>query len=94
MKLYALSECYTPNEREAVGFISYIKLFKLKEDAVAKMKEEAYTDGNEVLYYKDNKHIHGESSLNSSGTLVGNAGAYDYLRSVLEWEIREYEIEV
>ena len=94
MKLYALSECYTPNEREAVGFISYIKLFKSKEDAVAKMKEEAYKDGNEVLYYKDNKHIHGESPLNLSGTIVGNAKASDYSNAILEWEIREYEIEV
>lgn len=94
MKLYALSECYTPNEREAVGFISYIKLFKSKEDAVAKMKEEAYTDGNEVLYYEENKHIHGESSLNPSGAIVSNAKASDYSNAILEWEIREYEIEV
>jgi hypothetical protein len=92
MKLYTLSECYTPNERDAEGYVSDVFLYKSKYEAVEKMKDLIYCNTEETVLFKDNVIIHNADPSKPSGVTVARAKATDYSNGIYEWEIREYEI--
>jgi hypothetical protein len=94
MKLYTLSECYTPDERDAEGHISDVFLCKSKEDALAKMKNEMDYKADSIDYCEEDVVIHGGDPSKPSGVTVSRAKATDYYNSIYTWEIREYEIEL
>ena len=94
MKLYTLSECYTPNKRDAVGYISDVFLCKSKEDALVKMKEQMDCNADELVYCEENVVIHNGDASRPSGVTVGRAKANDYYNGIYTWEIKEYEIEL
>jgi len=92
MKLYTLSECYTPNERGAAGFVSGLFLYKSKEEAVAKMNELVSNVTEAPINYEENVIIHNVSISSPSGVKVGSANACDYEDGYYTWEIKEYEL--
>jgi hypothetical protein len=93
MKLYTLSVCYTPNERDAEGFVTDVFLYKLKEDALAKMKDQMDYKVDEIVYCEENVVMHGGNPSRPSGVIVARAKAYNYQNDVYLWEIRQYEIQ-
>ena len=92
MKLYTLSECYTPNERDAEGDISDVFLYKSKDEAVEKMKDLMDCETEETVFFNDNVIIHNGDASRPSGVIVARAKATNYSNGIYEWEIREYEL--
>jgi hypothetical protein len=92
MELYTLSECYTPNERNAEGFISNVFLYKSKEEALAKMKEQMDYKADSIDFCEENIVIHGGDPTNPSGVTIARAKATDYNNDIYTWKINEYEV--
>ncbi len=94
MKLYTLSECYTPNDRGAEGFITDVFLYKSKEEAFEKMKKLVADVTEADVDFLENHIACKGDTIYPTGVTIVQADAYDYERNNYTWKLKEHNIEL